>query len=55
VCSSDLGKQLVQVGGAIVVGVAIYAGLAVVLRLDEFRPLMRMIVGRFGRPKEASP
>jgi len=50
-----LGKQLVQVGGAIVVGVAIYAGLAVVLRLDEFRPLMRMIVGRFGRPKEASP
>ena len=44
-----LGRQLLQVGGAIVVGLAIYAGLAVAFRVDEFRPLVRMVSGRFGR------
>ena len=44
-----LGKQLLQVGGGIVVGIGIYAGLAVLFRLDEFRPLLRMVSGRFGR------
>jgi putative peptidoglycan lipid II flippase len=47
--AAALGRQLIQVGGAIAVGLAIYAGLAALLKLDEFRPLMRMVAGRFTR------
>jgi putative peptidoglycan lipid II flippase len=42
-----LGSQLLQVGAAIATGLAIYAGLAAAFRLDEFRPLIRMVAGRF--------
>jgi len=44
-----LGPQLLQVGAAIAAGVAIYAGLAAAFHLDEFRPLLRMVAGRFSR------
>jgi len=44
-----LGAQLLQVGAAITTGLAIYAGLAAAFRLEEFRPLVRMVVGRFTR------
>ena len=43
------GAQVLQVGSAIAAGLAIYAGLAVAFRLDEFRPLLRMVGGRFAR------
>jgi putative peptidoglycan lipid II flippase len=46
-----LGPQLLQVTAAILTGLAIYAGLAVAFRLDEFRPLLRMVAGRFSRAK----
>ena len=41
--------RLLQVGAAVGAGLILYAGLAAALRLDEFRPLMRMVTGRFGR------
>jgi putative peptidoglycan lipid II flippase len=44
-----LGPQLLQVGAAITTGIAIYAALAAAFRLDEFRPLLRMVTGRFSR------
>jgi putative peptidoglycan lipid II flippase len=44
-----LGPQLLQVGAAIATGIAIYAGLAVAFRMEEFRPLLRMVTGRFSR------
>jgi len=47
--AGSLGGQLLQVGAAVATGIAIYAGLAAVMRLDEFRPLLRMVAGRFGR------
>jgi putative peptidoglycan lipid II flippase len=46
-----LGPQLLQVGAAIAAGIAIYAGLAIAFRLEEFRPLLRMVSGRFSRGK----
>ncbi|HEX9695951.1 MAG TPA: murein biosynthesis integral membrane protein MurJ [Actinomycetota bacterium] len=51
-----LSGQLAQVGGAVVAGLILYASLSAALRLDEFRPLARMVTGRFGRrgPKEGS-
>ena len=47
------GKQILQVGGGVVVGVGVYAALAAAFHLDEFRPLLRMVAGRFGRRAEA--
>ncbi|HVL90685.1 MAG TPA: murein biosynthesis integral membrane protein MurJ [Actinomycetota bacterium] len=44
-----LGGQLLQVGGAVTAGLILYASLSIALRLDEFRPLVRMVTGRFGR------
>jgi putative peptidoglycan lipid II flippase len=48
-----LGRQLLQVGGAIAVGLIIYGSIAAAFRLDEFRPLLRMVVGRFKREAAA--
>jgi putative peptidoglycan lipid II flippase len=44
-----LGPQLLQVGAAIATGVIIYGGLATAMRLEEVRPLLRMVTGRFSR------
>jgi putative peptidoglycan lipid II flippase len=44
-----LGPQLLQVAASIVTGLTIYAALAAALRLDEFRPLLRMVFRRFSR------
>ena len=44
-----LGPQLLQVGAAIMAGIAIDLGLVAAFRLDEFRPLLRMVSGRFSR------
>jgi putative peptidoglycan lipid II flippase len=41
----SLGGQLLQVGLAVATGIAIYAGLAAAMHLDEFRPLVRMVRG----------
>ncbi|GAC1408809.1 MAG: murein biosynthesis integral membrane protein MurJ [Actinomycetota bacterium] len=41
--------QVVQVGASLVVGLILYAGLAAALHLEEFRPLLRMMTGRFGK------
>lgn len=39
------GGELVQVGAAVITGLVLYAGVSARFRLDEFRPLMRMISG----------
>lgn len=44
-----LGAQLLQVGAAVGGGLILYAALAVALGLDEFRPLVRFVTGRFSR------
>lgn len=44
-----LAGSLLQVGAAITGGLMLYAALSAVLRLEEFRPLMRMVTGRFSR------
>ena len=44
-----LGPQLLQVGAAVAAGIGIYAGLAAAFRMEEFRPLLRMVSGRFAR------
>ena len=41
--------QAIAGGFGLASGLAIYAGLAAAMRLDEFRPLVRMVAGRFGR------
>ncbi len=47
---ASLGGQVLQVGLAVATGFAIYAGLAAAMRLDEFRPLARMVrVGGWNR------
>ncbi|MFY9588511.1 MAG: murein biosynthesis integral membrane protein MurJ [Actinomycetota bacterium] len=51
--AATLVEQMLQVGAAVAAGLAIYAGLAAAMRLDEFRPLLRMVAGRFGRRAEA--
>jgi putative peptidoglycan lipid II flippase len=47
--TGSLGGQILQVGGAVTAALILYGALAVLLRLDEFRPLMRMVTGRFAR------
>jgi len=49
-----LGGQLAQVGAAVTAGLIIYAALAAAFRLDEFRPLLRMVSGRFARRGESA-
>ncbi len=49
--TQTFGAQLLQVGGAVTAGLLLYAALAVVLRIDEFRPLMRIVTGRFGKQR----
>jgi putative peptidoglycan lipid II flippase len=44
-----LGGQMLQVGSAVLGGIATYAGLAAAMRLDEFRPLIRIVAGGLGR------
>jgi putative peptidoglycan lipid II flippase len=46
---STLGGQLMQVGGAVVAALVVYGALAALLRMDEFRPLLQMVTGRFSR------
>lgn len=41
--------RVTQVGVAVTAGLILYAALAAAFRLDEFRPLLRMITGRFRR------
>jgi len=41
--------RLTQVGAAVAAGLAVYIALARILDMDEFRPLARMLGGRFGR------
>ncbi len=50
--TSSLGGQLLQVGGAVAVAALLYAALAALLRLDELRPLIRMVTGGFARRSE---
>ena len=52
--SASLGGQLLQVGSAVAVALVLYGALAALLRLDEFRPLMRMVAGRFAGRTDAS-
>jgi putative peptidoglycan lipid II flippase len=47
--TGSLGGQILQVGGAVTAALILYGALAALLRLDEFRPLMRMVTGRFTR------
>lgn len=41
-----IGGQLLQVGGAVAAGLILYGALAALFRLDELRPLVRMVAGR---------
>ena len=45
----SLGGQILQVGAAVATALILYAALAAAFRLDEFRPLMNMVTGRFAR------
>ncbi|MGH2726811.1 MAG: murein biosynthesis integral membrane protein MurJ [Actinomycetota bacterium] len=47
--TATLGGQILQVGGAVAAALVVYSALAALLRLDEFRPLIRMVTGRFAR------
>lgn len=53
VLDDALGRSLVgqvaSLGTAIAVGVAVYAAVAVALRIEEARQIRRLIAGRFGR------
>jgi putative peptidoglycan lipid II flippase len=47
--TGTLAGQVLQVGGAVGAALILYGALAAALRLDEFRPLLRMVTGRFAR------
>lgn len=47
--TAGLATGLVQVGAAVTCGLILYASLAAVFRFEEFRPLARMVTGRFAR------
>jgi putative peptidoglycan lipid II flippase len=51
VATDRLAGQFAQVFGAIAAGLLTYGGLAALLRLDEFRPLVRAVAGRFARER----
>ena len=44
-----LATQMIQVGASLVTGLILYAALASALHLEEFRPLLRILTGRFGK------
>lgn len=52
---SAVGGRVLQVGAATAAGLILYSAVALVLKLDEFRPLVRLVAGRFGRPARAKP
>lgn len=50
--TGTLAGQILQVGGGVGAALILYGALAAALRLDEFRPLLRMVTGRFARRAE---
>jgi hypothetical protein len=42
-----VGGQMAQVGAAVLGGIALYVVAAKLLRVDELRPLMGIVAGRF--------
>ncbi|MGH2793697.1 MAG: murein biosynthesis integral membrane protein MurJ [Actinomycetota bacterium] len=51
--TGSLGGQILQVGGAVTAALILYGALATLFRLEEFRPLIRMVTGRFARRTDA--